>query len=141
MWEWLAHRPSRQHVSCRLLRGGARGIRRDAGRARDVYLLLDLRNLNAELREPLLCDHAATSLVVTLGLCDDERQEKRVDRGGDPDASSARSHLRIRVLGQSFGENRPSPFPVDRFQWNRASPWRQIDKSRSVDANATGRAI
>jgi hypothetical protein len=68
-----------------------------------VYVLLDLRNLSAELRQPLLCDHAATSLVVTLGLCDDERQEKRVDRGGDPDASSARSHLRIWVLDQSFG--------------------------------------
>jgi hypothetical protein len=96
-----------------------------------VYLLLDLRNLSAELRQPLLCDHAAASLVVTLGLCDDERQEKRVDRGGDPDASSAL--LRIRVLDLSFGENHPG-----RFQWKRASPWRQIDGSHSVDAGMTG---
>jgi hypothetical protein len=77
-----------------------RAIQIDAGGARNLGLLLELRNLSAELRQPLLCDHAATSLVVTLGICDDERQEKRVDRGGDPDASSARSHLRIRVLDQ-----------------------------------------
>jgi hypothetical protein len=55
--------------------------------------LLELCNLSAELRQPLLRHDAEASLVAKTGRYHDEREEKRADRRSDPNASSAHFSL------------------------------------------------